>query len=573
LFSEFRRLNRTWKAAMDFTGLFTQVLNRKQARRARPLQVESLEQRDCPAFTWAYDAAAVPPLLTLTGDSGEDVLWALGKCAANKNICYRTDHFWLGMVDVETTVLVPASAWNAPPVIAISIKGGNSDDSVFLADDLPGFGVNTVSTLIFNGDGGDDYFAPPQGGAVMGPAPNPRTIFYGGPGQDELAGRNDPEWFLGEEDSDRAKGGGGNDVLEQGTDGGKLEGGPGNDILKGGTLVLDRLYGDDGNDTIIGASSQNIIHGGANNDTITGGPMDDWIFGEDGVDQINAGGGNDNIWGGLNNDTINTGASGGTPTAMMDGIPGGPYFDMALGESGEDTIDATGGGGVGGSTYLDGGDHFDVIVGSNNTDLIYGQDGNDLLYGMGSRDYVFGESGSDEIWGGAGDDILGGGNQNDVLWSGDGLPDQPYNGVLPGGGIPGSTEMRGTGNADCDTEDGHPDTDPGCPGATRALNDTYHDAASRSILVSAPGVLLNDFSSVPITAILVAGPTHGSLSLASNGSFTYNATNPNFYGTDTFTYKASDGHYYSDVATVSLILDPPTVLATADSYMTMAGCR
>jgi hypothetical protein len=543
--------------------------NQAKLRRTRQVSFESLEKRDCPTFDWSVDIVAAPPVLILTGSMDKDVLWWMGKCPTTPNVCYRTGDSD-EIIDVATSVPVTG-------LISIHIDGGSDDDFVFLTDDLPGLPVNFVSQLIFTGHGGNDEFWPPQatvlGSVVTPPAlgANPNIIFYGGPGQDELHGRNDPEWFLGQEDADTAKGGGGNDVLEQGTDGGKLEGGPGNDILKGGTLVLDRLYGDDGNDTIIGASSQNIIHGGAHNDTITGGPMPDWIFGEDGNDQIDAGGGNDNVWGGLNDDTINTGASGGTPTAMMDGIPGGPYFDMALGDDGEDTIDATGGGGVGGSTYLDGGDLFDVIIGSDNTDTIHGQSGDDLLYGMGAQDFIFGDGDSDAIWGDGGDDVLSGGDQNDVLWSGSGLPDQPYNGVLPGGGIPGSTEMRGTGNADCDTEDGHPDTDPGCSGATRAFNDTYHDGASRSVMVTAPGVLLNDLSFVPIIAVLVSGPAHGSLSLASNGSFTYNATNPNFYGTDSFTYKAWDGLYHSDVATVSIILDPPTVVTTGDSAMTMGG--
>ena len=60
-------------------------------------------------------------------------------------------------------------------------------------------------------------------------------------------------------------------------------------------------------------------------------------------------------------------------------------------------------------------------------------------------------------------------------------------------------------------------------------------------------VLANDTDpqNNPLTAILVSGPSHGSLTLNSNGSFTY-SPNPDYNGPDTFTYKASDG---SNIAT------------------------
>jgi VCBS repeat-containing protein len=77
------------------------------------------------------------------------------------------------------------------------------------------------------------------------------------------------------------------------------------------------------------------------------------------------------------------------------------------------------------------------------------------------------------------------------------------------------------------------------------------------------GVLLND--SDPngnlLTANLVSGPSHGTLTLLPNGAFTY-TPNANFNGVDSFTYKANDGTYDSNVATVTITVnpvnDPPT---------------
>ena len=60
--------------------------------------------------------------------------------------------------------------------------------------------------------------------------------------------------------------------------------------------------------------------------------------------------------------------------------------------------------------------------------------------------------------------------------------------------------------------------------------------------MAAAGVLGNDADpdGDPLTAVLVSGPSHGTLTLNANGSFTY-TPNANFNGTDSFTYRASDG--------------------------------
>src|SRR5205085_7925494 len=70
-----------------------------------------------------------------------------------------------------------------------------------------------------------------------------------------------------------------------------------------------------------------------------------------------------------------------------------------------------------------------------------------------------------------------------------------------------------------------------------------------------------------LTATLATNPTHGTLALNANGSFTYTPA-ANYNGADSFTYTASDGHGGTATATVSLTIaavnDPPVALA--DSY-------
>src|SRR5262249_5270316 len=72
------------------------------------------------------------------------------------------------------------------------------------------------------------------------------------------------------------------------------------------------------------------------------------------------------------------------------------------------------------------------------------------------------------------------------------------------------------------------------------------------------GVLANDSDpqGSPLTAALVTGPAHGSLTLNADGTFSYTPA-ANFVGTDSFTYRASNGQALSNVATVTLTVRQP----------------
>ena len=91
-----------------------------------------------------------------------------------------------------------------------------------------------------------------------------------------------------------------------------------------------------------------------------------------------------------------------------------------------------------------------------------------------------------------------------------------------------------------------------------SLDDTYWANAGTSLTVDAPGVLENDTGAEgdPLTAALENGPSHGTLTLNADGSFTYTADD-GFLGTDTFTYKASDGTTMGNVATATIFVGDP----------------
>ena len=96
-----------------------------------------------------------------------------------------------------------------------------------------------------------------------------------------------------------------------------------------------------------------------------------------------------------------------------------------------------------------------------------------------------------------------------------------------------------------------------------ATPDSYSVNQDTALNVAAPGVLANDTDadSDPLTANLVSGVSHGTLTLNANGSFSYTPAS-HFAGSDSFTYRAFDGTAYSNTVTVSITVvdtEPPTI--------------
>jgi len=103
-----------------------------------------------------------------------------------------------------------------------------------------------------------------------------------------------------------------------------------------------------------------------------------------------------------------------------------------------------------------------------------------------------------------------------------------------------------------------------------AAADSYElDEDGLLTVTAAEGVLANDtdVEGNPLTAILVAGPQHGTLSLDADGSFVYTPA-ADFHGADAFTYKVNDGFEDSNEATVTITVHPvdDVPVAANDGY-------
>ncbi|TLM66684.1 MAG: tandem-95 repeat protein, partial [Actinobacteria bacterium] len=91
-----------------------------------------------------------------------------------------------------------------------------------------------------------------------------------------------------------------------------------------------------------------------------------------------------------------------------------------------------------------------------------------------------------------------------------------------------------------------------------AVADSYSTAEDTTLTVAAPGVLGNDtdVEGDPISAVLVADVANGTLVLLADGSFLY-TPDPDWNGTDSFTYYCNDGTDDSPTAaTVTITVTP-----------------
>jgi hypothetical protein len=107
-----------------------------------------------------------------------------------------------------------------------------------------------------------------------------------------------------------------------------------------------------------------------------------------------------------------------------------------------------------------------------------------------------------------------------------------------------------------------------------ATNDTYSANQGNELTVPvASGVLANDTdpdAGTTLSAVLVTGPAHGTLALASDGSFRFTPV-ADYSGGDTFSYRASDGRLTSNLVTVAISVTG--VSAIIDSQPLLTGIQ
>ncbi|WP_275001473.1 LamG-like jellyroll fold domain-containing protein [Promicromonospora iranensis] len=109
--------------------------------------------------------------------------------------------------------------------------------------------------------------------------------------------------------------------------------------------------------------------------------------------------------------------------------------------------------------------------------------------------------------------------------------------------------------------------------------DAYGTVEDEPLTVDAPGVLANDTDADgdDLTATGLTQPAHGDVVMKADGSLTY-TPDSGFAGTDTFTYKASDGTATSAATTVTITVEegeqPPANTAPEagpDAYAAVGG--
>lgn len=102
-----------------------------------------------------------------------------------------------------------------------------------------------------------------------------------------------------------------------------------------------------------------------------------------------------------------------------------------------------------------------------------------------------------------------------------------------------------------------------------ATQDSYQTNEDTQLLIAAPGVLANDADPEgdALQATVADVPSHGTLTLLNNGSFTY-TPDANFSGPDSFTYAVTDAFGGEAIGTVSLEVAPvnDAPIPAADSY-------
>ena len=105
-----------------------------------------------------------------------------------------------------------------------------------------------------------------------------------------------------------------------------------------------------------------------------------------------------------------------------------------------------------------------------------------------------------------------------------------------------------------------------------SVDDAYIAFRNQPLSVAAPGVLGTDTDpdGDALSASVSVGPSHGGLTLASDGGFTYTPTS-GYVGPDSFTYRASDGTDTSGDATVTLDVRNRKPVATGEKASVDAG--
>ena len=464
-----------------------------------------------------------------------------------------------------------------------TIAGGDGDDV---------FSLDSGTGLTISGDAGNDSFD------LM----NSSGLFHGGDGNDTFIGVGGKTIY----------GDAGNDTVNLTSGSNYIYGGDGDDVI-----TAEGSAGGFGYNTIDAGAGHDIVHSGADNDYVLGGDGDDQLYGE---------GGTDSLSGGLGDDTL-YGTGDGTTFDVLHGNDGNDVivtgdFDRAYGDDGNDTFDiegtgATITGGLGYDTVTVSADLEDISINRIVNDMAISYNGQSVLLenqyvktggvytsAVESLNGVFDLIGymnntapvaNDDAFTSNEDTVKTGnvfsnnGSGADTDAEGDTLTVvsylQPDNGTLT---IASNGDFTFTPNANFygyDTvsytvRDAYGFTDTAyvtftvtsVNDAPVAKDDTFTGSQNTAITGN---VLSNNGNGTDSdlegnTLSVTAGTfstAHGSITIASNGSFTYTPTT-GYKGADSFTYTLNDSLGGTDTGEVNFTLTS-FANAVADTF-TMA---
>jgi hypothetical protein len=331
-----------------------------------------------------------------------------------------------------------------------------------------------------------------------------------------------------------------------------------------------------GGDKIVGSDSDDVIIGAGGNDLIDGKSSDDVITGDDGADTITGGAGFDWIWGGGGPDSIDGGAN---DDMIWSGEP-----SMAIGP----TDQFYNGVGVPGLWWTLP-DMFGTGGGGNNT-----VDGHEEPLGGGGYNGPSGGIGGGATGAAMGDAFSGAANVPMVISGAGVLGNDAYDdeALLVAEPQHGDVQVNANGSFVYTSDAGFEGSDSFYYIAYDASTMEWSEptAVILIILANTEGVVhppeaYNDFFSADATvgatvgsvetfhnanALQVvngAGPSHGSLVLAEDGTYTY-TPDPGYIGIDSFQYVAINTAtgQQSAPATVTIFVYSTQPVAYQDSY-------